>query len=627
MLQSIRDHTQGWIAGVIISILILSFALWGIHSYISGEGGGTNIVANVNGVEITKNQFAASYERLRRQMQMQLRTPQLPTDVEANIKHDALQSLIDLQVLKQASLSEKYRVSSNQIDNFLTSLPEFQVNGQFSPARFQQIIERALYNPNDFIDLIATSLLIDQPRLGIIFSSFALPNEVTTSLALVNQERDVDYALIQPVKTTTEISNDDIKAYYDQHQDEFKTPELVSVEYLELSSKDLMKEINPTDDALKAYYNENTSSFSTPAQWKLDSLLVPVAANATADEIKSAEQKANSVYEKAKSGADVTALQKEFSLEKTPQKLNGWVSAMQIPEELQKPIQELKAKGDVTTPIQTSEGFIIFKLMDRKDPVVQSFAEAKTKVKEAVQKQQADEKFADVRNQLSNLTYEHPESLQNASETLDLPVKTTGLFSKEKGGNDISSETKVREAAFTNDVLNQQNNSDVIPISEDTAIVLRIKNHTPASLKPLESVRADIINTLKSAAIEEKTAKLATEINQKLQSGENPTDLAKQYQLSWKSLGFIGRQSNKANPAIVVAAFEAPRPDPKPTYAMTKTENGYAVIALKGVRTGSVTNENQYHVYGEQIQNTQGLMEYELYKQSLIKQAKISTEN
>ena len=62
MLQTIREHTQGWIAGTIISIIILTFALWGIHSYFVGGAANTN-VAEVNGVEITKEQLAVSYER------------------------------------------------------------------------------------------------------------------------------------------------------------------------------------------------------------------------------------------------------------------------------------------------------------------------------------------------------------------------------------------------------------------------------------------------------------------------------------------------------------------------------------------------------------------------------------
>src|SRR5690242_19334203 len=132
MLQSIRDRTHGWIAGIIISLLILSFALWGIHSYLVG-GSNTTTVATVNGIEITKGQLTAAYERLRRQLQMQLsENYALPDQAELKLKERALQTLITIQVLQQASFAQNYRISSNQINAFLENMPELQVNGRFS---------------------------------------------------------------------------------------------------------------------------------------------------------------------------------------------------------------------------------------------------------------------------------------------------------------------------------------------------------------------------------------------------------------------------------------------------------------------------------------------------------------
>src|SRR5436190_15041147 len=91
MLQSIRDRTQGWIAGIIISLLILSFALWGVHSYFMG-GAVNTTVAEVDGTEITKGQLAVAYERLRRQVQTQLNSnDQINANTDAGLKDRALQ--------------------------------------------------------------------------------------------------------------------------------------------------------------------------------------------------------------------------------------------------------------------------------------------------------------------------------------------------------------------------------------------------------------------------------------------------------------------------------------------------------------------------------------------------------
>lgn len=627
MLQSIRDHTQGWIAGVIISILILSFALWGVHSYL--EGGSTNpAVASVNGVEITKGQLSVAYERLRRQLQMQNNSNyEFPEQAEAKLKDQALQTLINIQVLDQASLAQNYRISMGQIDSFLENMPEFQVNGQFSIARFQKLLETTMFNANDFLELIKSSLLIDQPRLGLIFTSFALPNEITDTAALVNQERDIQFAILpnELTKQPVTIPADKIQAYYQAHQEEFKTPEQVSIDYVELTLKDLMTAVNPTDDLLKHFYTENSSIYTQPMQWKIEAVLIPLKENAGKQELDQAEVKANTIFQKAKSGTDLTSLIREFSLQKYNEKFQNWVTVDQVPAELQTAVSRLTKKGQVAEPVKVAAGFVILKVADTKDAVAQSYEQVKSKVLEAYIRQQAEEKFAELREKLANIAYEHPDSLDAVSKTLGLKIKTSELFAKDKGGKDVTANSKVRELAFSNDVLNLQNNSEVIPSGSDAAIVIRVKNHVPAALLPMTAVQNQIIEKLTAAEMEARSLKIANEIRQKLQNNETPAQIAQQYHLTWQSVGFIGRHSNKVDPAILDAAFSISKPQAnKLTFDVAKVADGYAIVALHAVKNGVLGDkQDQYQVFAEQIQNTQGLIEYELYKQSVMKQAKI----
>src|SRR3990167_4514920 len=239
MLQSIREHTQGWIAGTIISIIILSFALWGVHSYFENSGS-NNTVAIVNGIDITKEQLTVAYERLRRQMQTQSGSA-APKD-DSSLKSRALNGIIELEVLKQASIKQGYGISDLQVDGYLQSMPEFQVDGRFSLDKFQEILSSTMLSISEFLDIIRTGLLIDQPRLGLMLTSFALPDEASRTVALVDQERDIDFVTIplqfflsQPATITPER----IASYYKEHQNDFMTPEQVNLEYVELSLKDL----------------------------------------------------------------------------------------------------------------------------------------------------------------------------------------------------------------------------------------------------------------------------------------------------------------------------------------------------------------------------------------------------
>jgi hypothetical protein len=473
MLQNLRDHTHGWIGKVIIALLILSFALWGIHSYLAGNSVNSN-VANVNGVAISKTQLSIAYERAR--LQMQAQSNALSTGAEKNLKEHTLQELIYTQVLKQASFAQGYRISHQQVVSFLESMPQFQVNEKFSMTRFKQALAAASYSIGDVLETMNTALLIDQPRLGMLFTSFSLPNEVEETIALVNQERNIEY-IILPFqifsKQPSSISRDKIIHFYEQHKEDFKTNERVSVDYILLSNK-------------------------------------------------------------------------------------------------------------------------------------------------------SEEKLAIEKEKLAKLTYEHPDTLTVAAKELGLPIKTSELFTKNKGGKDISTNNKVREAAFSEDVLTAQNNSDVIQYAPDSVIVLRVKSHMPAAFLPLSAVQKQIITELQKVEANAKTQALANEIFQKLRQVPQPEKIIQQYSLIWQKAGRIGRHSTKIDSAIVDAAFSVPNlKGDKISYTMTKTPIGIAVIAVKAIQKGKIKNNNEYRVFAEQIQNAQGLIEYELYKQSLMNQAKI----
>lgn len=623
MLQTIREHTQGWIAGTIISIIILTFALWGIHSYFVG-GGNNSVIAEVNGTDISKEQLTVAYERLRRQMIIQYGAGAQKD--EAALKGRAIQALVDVEVLKQASAKQGFRISNMQVDNYLQSMPEFQVDGQFSVERLQEVLSSTMMTTGDFLDLIKTSLLVDQPKLGIAFTSFSLPEETKYVISLVNQERDMQYINIPLqhfLSQSINISADKIQAYYDEHKSDYMTPEQVNLEFLQLSIKDLTDRIAPTDTMLKNFYNENINSYTQPMEWKLADIEVSVSPNASQEDIAKAQAKADEIVQSLQKGIDFTSLAKQNA-----QSLSGqaFMSLSQVPAELQKAVSELTKPGQISNPIKTAKGFVILKLVDIQEPKIQPFEKVQDKVKETYVHQHAEEKFAELRDQLADLTYEHPESLQFAAKTLNLPIQTTETFTKAKGGKDISQFKKVRDVAFSNDVLNLQNNSDVIQLNPETVIVVRVKSHVASTLLPLSDISKQIEDKLKTAEADARAEKLANDLKAKLQSGADAQALAAQNGLSWSQTGFLGRYSTKVDTAVLDLAFRLPNPsvaNTKMTFGVTRIPNGYAIVALKSVKEGTVADEKQYNVFAEQVQNSEGLLEYELYKLSQTKKSKI----
>ena len=279
--------------------------------------------------------------------------------------------------------------------------------------------------------------------------------------------------------------------------------------------------------------------------------------------------------------------------------------------------------------MRTQDGFVLLKVKAIKEAELMPYEQVKSKVKEAFNQQKAEELFMQIREKLASIAYEHPDSLQAVAEELGFPIQVSELFTRDKG-KDISDNSKIREIAFSNDVLNLQNNSDVIQTNPETVVVIRIKSHVAPSLLPVETVQQQIQNKLMINEIDKKTAVLANEIKQKLQSSSNSEQVIQQYHLTLNKIGLVARHSTNVDPAILQAAFEMPKPDDQHivSYVVAKLpKDGYAILVLTAVQPGQLKNKEEYNIFAEQIQNSQGLLEYELYKQSLMEQAKIVVQN
>lgn len=624
MLQTIREHTQGWIAGTIISIIILTFALWGIHSYFV-SGGANNIVAVVNGVDISKEQLTMAYERLRRQMQTQYGSAAMKDD--NSLKTRALNGIIELEVLKQASLAQGFGISDQQVDNYLQSMPEFQVDNQFSLDKFQEILSSTMLSVSEFLDIIRTGLLIDQPRLGAMLTSFSLPDETSRTIALVDQERDIDYVSIplqyflsQPVTITPER----IEAYYKEHQADFMTPDQVNVEYVELSLKDLYTRFSPTDAMLKNFYSENINSYTQPMAWKLATILIKVPANPSPADWTSAQAKMTKVIESVSKGGDFQAMAKQHAEVNVPA---GMLVLNQVPAELQKAAASLTTRGQISEPVKTSDGIVVVKAEDIREPKIESFDQVKDKVREAYVRQHAEEKFAEMRDQLADLTYANPTSLQTAASDMGLTIKNSELFTKEKPGKDISQYKKIRDAAFGNEVLNLQNNSDVIQINPETVVVIRVKSHLPSKLLPLADISGQIADKLKSQEADARAEKFAQELVAQLDKGGDAAKLVADNKFTWTKVGYVGRYATKVDSAVMDTAFRLPHPaEGKVVYGVTRLPGGYGVVAVHAVKDGSM-DDKKLGVFSEQVQNSMGFLEYSLYKDSQMNKAKIKTNS
>ncbi|MCG6969203.1 MAG: SurA N-terminal domain-containing protein [Gammaproteobacteria bacterium] len=591
MLHFIREKIQGWIAWAIVILLIIPFALWGINKYM--DGGGPLVAAMVNGEEISQRDYQQNYYMQRNRMREMLGAQYDPSVFDARIKEQAMQDLINQELLAQHANDAGFRVAEASVKQTILSIDAFKADGQFSNQLYTSALKAQGETPASFEHRLQRAILTQQLHSGVSTSAIVPQAELDRLLKLENQTRDVDHLLLKAdrFKDEADASEDALQQYYEQHRDEFMTPEQVSIEYVELKSTDLGKDVQPTDEELQQFYKERASQFQVPEERRSRHILIAVDAGADEETITKAREKANDIYKKLTDGADFAKLAEEFSDDPGSSKLGGDIGFFgrgNLDPQYEDALFSLK-EGEISEPVLSSFGFHIIKLEEIRAEKSKSFDEVKDELLAEYQQNIADRKFFQEAEKLTTLAYEVPTTLTDAAGAVGLEIKTTPLFGRQ-GGTGVAANPKVAQAAFSNEVLVEGYNSEPLEIGENHVVVLRVKDHVEKKPRTLEQAKAEIKIRLMNEKAQEKAKLQGEEIISRLRAGEEPSAIAEEMGLEWTKSGELKRSDRKIDSAIVKQAFKLSRPkEGDRSYGGTVLAAGdYAVVAVNSVTDGKI---------------------------------------
>jgi peptidyl-prolyl cis-trans isomerase D len=593
MLQHIREKAQGWLGWIIGGLIAIPFALWGIYDYLRPPP--KTVIAEVNGVELSEAEFNRNVQQRRQQLRAMLKQQEVDLSfMEPQIKQSTLEQMIEDEVLTQSALDVGLRVGDSLLAKRIHEFSAFQQSGTFSQNIYEQALRHQGLTPNHFEMQMRRVILTEQIREGILRSALLTTHDLQAQTRLEEQQRAIRYLMIPTERfdKTVTVSDAEAETYYHAHTNQYMTLEKVSIEYIELSQETLATAQAIEDEALEQFYQERLAGFTTPAQWQARHILIETGKNATVDEIAAAEKEAQALLAKIKNGDTFETLAKQFSDDSTTADKGGdlgWFQSgtgQQI-KAIEDAVTTLK-KGEVSAPVKSPFGFHLIKLTDSKPAIVKPFAEVKEVLKNDLQKEHAESEFYSQLEQLSNLAFENPNSLKIAGQTLNLPIKSTDLFDHTGIQDDaMLSHPKIIKAAFSEQVLQEGYNSDVIEVGEQQVVVLRVKDHQPAEAKPLSEVKAQILLTLKKEKTKEAAQKLGKKLLDELTKNiKDPYTTAKNHDLTWSAIQWIKRQDTTLKyPKIVQAAFKMGHPtENKAIYQGIELNGGnYVLIALLAI--------------------------------------------
>lgn len=620
MLQNIRDNSQGWIAKTIIGVIVALMALTGFDAIFQATTH-KNEAAKVNGEEISQNELSQAVDMQRRQLMQQL-----GKDFDASLldekmlRESALKGLIDRKLLLQGAEQAKFAFSEGALDQVILQTPEFQVDGKFSSERFDQVIRQLGYSRMQFRQMLAQEMLIGQLRAGVAGSGFVTDAEVLAFARLEKQTRDFATLNVKADPAAVKLTDDEVKAYYDEHAKEFMTPDQVIIDYVELKKASFFDQVAVKDEDLEAAYQKEIANLSE--QRRAAHILIEVNDKTTEAQAKA---KIEEVQARLAKGEKFEALAKEFSQD--PGSANnggdlGYAGPGVYDPAFEKALYSL-GKDQVSEPVRTDFGYHLIKLLGVEAPEVPTLASLKDKLTRELKAAQVEQRFVEATKQLEDSAFEASDLAQPAAD-LKLTVHTSKPFGRE-GGEGVAANRAVVTAAFSPEVIDEGANSTAIELDPETVVVLRAKEHLKPAQLPLESVNAAIRTQLTkehaSAAAKTRAEKLIAD----LRDGKAPLDKAIDGQ-SWKVTEAATRGQEGVDPAVLQALFRMPKPaaKDKPTFSsVTLPDGSLMIVRLNGVNEAAAPTEEEKAQYRRFLASREGQQDFAAYRKQLESQADI----
>jgi peptidyl-prolyl cis-trans isomerase D len=588
MLQKIRDNSQGVISKVLLGLLIGVFALFGIDTIV-----GTYLVSTptltVNGEEINTQEIDNLAQRKAQEVLAEMgENADFSQFNEAVFREAAVNELIQRELINQSADNSDMGISSVTIDRRIAQTQDFQVDGRFNAERANLMLQSMGYTPAGYRNVLAQDLILNQILSAYTATGFATPDQVAQLAALTHQKRSFRFVAV-PASVYTDtvtVSDDEIASYYQNNQAMFQQEEQVSIEYLELNKQTMMAEVAVTEEQLQAAYQEEVASYQAQTERRASHILWEAT---SAEELAAARTEAESVKARLDAGEDFATLAAEFSDDTGSAASGGdvgYTTGDSFVEAFETALRDLEL-DQVSAPTQTEFGIHLIKLTELSETSVESFEMRREALERDIKQREVDELFSERVDELSNLAFESVD-LEEPARQLNLTKQTSELFGR-TGGAGVTAEQAVITAAFSAEVMDDGLNSDVINVDADRSIVLRVLNHQPAEIKPLDVVRGEVEIVLRQDKARQQAAALGESFVTGLQGGSNIDGLLATQNLSWNQIDNIERVAPNLNPEITDLVFTMERPEQGETsIAGFSVSNGdYLVIELQTVTDGT----------------------------------------
>lgn len=567
MLEAIRERAQGWIAKVILALITIPFAIWGIDSYFQG-GSSEPPVASVGKDDISQREF---FRALQNQRDAMAQRSQAKVDIDnKEFRKSVLDELVDIRLISSAARGNGLLVPAGQLDAVIKSAPIFQDNGAFSEQRYQAWLREQGLGEKELAAMIERESLAQQFQMGYGQGALVSAASAERLSALMAQQREVSEVVFAADAYLKGVTVDDqaVAAEYEAHKNDFATPAQVRIQYLVLSSEAIRAGIKITDQAAKDYYEANKANYQEPEQRRASHILVKAADKAKADEI----------YKQVQANPGKFAELARQHSQDPGSAANGGDLGSFTRDAMVKPFADAvfsMKPGEIRGPVQSEFGYHIIRLDGITPGTAVAFEAVKAEILQALAQQEAERKFAEVADRFGNLVYEQPDSLAPAAKEFALQIKETGWIGRNQADPAFLAKPALMDALFSPEALDKHQNTEAVEVAPGTLVSARVLEHKPAGVRPLAEVAAVVRAKLSLRAAQAKAVAAGQAAEKALAAGQPVAGLSAAVLVS-------RMQPSKLPPEGIKAVFKA-NAAKLPAVVGVETHDGYHLYRISRV--------------------------------------------
>ena len=619
MLEKFRSYAQTKAAQIILALILIPFALFGIDSYLNQAGNNLSI-AKVNGYKIALPEYNRAIENVRNRIMSEGKKVDPAMFDSFEFKESVIDGLITKQLLNNDIKKSQFRITDQQLSQYIIGMPEFQKDGKFSQEVYDKVLQNNQLTPKKFEESIRNDLLIQQVRDGLQKLIFIPPNNLAETLKATSQQREIGIAEFKTKEymTKANIAEKDIQAFYDQNKSKFLAPEQVKAEFVVFSLANILPTINVTEDEIKSFYQANADKYQNQQQREASHILIAASKNTPPAEKAKAKAKAEDILNQIrKNPKQFEELAKKYSQDPESAKKGGDLGSFgrgMMVKPFDDAVFSMKV-NEISNIVESDFGYHIIKLTK----IIGEgggFDAMRPQIKAELIYQKGQEKFAALAEEFSNKVYEQSSSLDAVSKRFNLPIQKTDWISRNDSDKFFKNEA-LMSALYSKESIKDHRNTEAIEVTPNNLISARVVDYKAQSTKPFADVKKNIEDYLK---FESAKKMVASEGEAALKS---LTDASRK--IDWQPATLVDRKNTKGlSDAVVNHAYKMPT-DKLPSYSgFIDGNNGYVIVKVNKVSFPNDSNEENKQAFASDYSEALSAEYLSAYLKGLKAKASVS---